>query len=173
MVTKDDKIKQVEKLAEGIKESRVVVFADYSGVSVSEMNDLRSKLSEIGAHLKVAKNTLIKLAAEGAKLPMEEVTGPTAVLLSMGADPIESVKVIVEAFKERGKVKFGVFEEKLYDASGIGQLALIPDHDQLRGRLASSLAAPIYRFVYSLLGNQRSLVRVLRVITDAKGVKDR
>lgn len=171
MENKEEKIKQVEKLAEGLKGSQAVVFSDYAGLSVAEMSELRKKLGELGAVFKVIKNTLIKLAAEKAGVPFEELAGPTAVLLSQEADPIECVKAVVSIFKEAGKgeVKFGIFEGSLLDVAGISELAFLPSKAALQGRLVGMLISPIFRFVTVLQGTQRSFVSVLDQIGKSKG----
>jgi len=163
------KIQQVEKLAEGFKESQAIVFSDYSGLSVLEMTDLRKKLSQLGAELKVVKNTLIRLAAEKTKLPFFELAGPTAVLLSKKADPIESIKTLVSAFKEKGIVKLGVFEGDLLATEGVLELAHLPARAVLEGRLVTVLVSPITKFALILKGTQRSLVTVLTEVGRVRG----
>lgn len=177
---KAEKVQQVEKLTEGIKESQAVLFADYSGLSVSEMTGLRKKLSQLGAELKVVKNTLIKLAAEKVKLSLEDLpagkvglSGPTVVLLSREADPIESIKTLVSAFKEKGTVKFGFLEGKILDAARVLELARLPSRTVLEGRLVRSLNSPLTKFAYILKEIQRSLVAVLVEVSKAKGGEDR
>lgn len=175
---KAEKIQTVEKLTEGLKESQAVLFADYSGLSVVEMTALRKKLSQLGAELKVVKNTLIKLAAGKAKLPLEDLpaesaglSGPTAVLFSREADPIESFKAVVTAFKEKGEVKFGVFEGDLLDAAKVLELARLPTKAVLEARLVGALSSPIMKFVLTLKESQRSLVAVLRATAEARSKK--
>lgn len=166
---KEKKVQQVEKLAEGLKESRAIVFADYSGLSVAEMTALRGKLSQLGAELKVAKNTLIKLAAEKVKFPLEELTGPTAVLFSREADPIESIKAIVPSLREAGKVKFAVLEGSLLDASKVLELARLPARAVLESRLVGALGFPVAKFTRTLKETQRSFVAVLSEVSKTKG----
>jgi len=190
------KIQQVEKLAEGFKESQAIIFSDYSGLSVLEMTDLRKRLSQLaatggpsprgeagrhgrGAELKVVKNTLIKLAAQKSKLSLADLTGPTAVLLSKKADPIESIKTLVSAFKEKGTVKFGVFSSQGRSASGrewdllategVLELAHLPARAVLEGRLVTVLVSPITKFALILKGTQRSLVTVLTEVGRVRG----
>jgi large subunit ribosomal protein L10 len=81
-MTTEDKKKQVERIAETAGASEAVVMSDYSGLTVSEVNELRGKLAEIGADLKVVKNTLLGIALEEAGLENGELSGPTATLFS-------------------------------------------------------------------------------------------
>lgn len=179
MPKKEKKIQQVEQLAEGLKESQAVVFADYSGLSVAEMTNLRKKLSQLaakgeprqgrGAELRVVKNTLIKLAAEKAKLSLDNLIGPTAVLLSKKADPIESIKTVVLAFREKGAVKFGIFEGALLDAPKVLELARLPARKVLESRLVGALNSPVAKLILTLKGTQQSLVTVLTEVSKTRG----
>jgi large subunit ribosomal protein L10 len=171
MVTKEQKAKQIEDLAKGFEESGAVVFTDYSGLSVGEISDLRKKLAGMAAEFAVVKNTLIRLASEKTKFPAVNLSGPTAVLLSRGGDPIKCIKAIVSLIKEKGKgeVKVGIFEGVLKDAAEISELALIPSKAVLHGRLVGLLNAPVSRFVNVMYGGQRGLVSVLGQIVTAKG----
>lgn len=168
---KEEKVRQVEELAQGAAGSGAVVFADYSGLTVTEMSELRKKLSEIGANFLVVKNTLIGLALKKAGLDSESLEGPTAVLLTLSADPIESIKILVSYLKEKakGEVKFGFFEKSLMVAAGIADLALIPGKAVLQARLVSQLSAPIYKLAYVLSAQQQKLVMVLDAISKSKG----
>jgi len=178
---KEQKVQQIEELSQGLKESEAVVFTDYSGLSVREISEFRKKLAEKGAAFKVVKNTLTKLAAEKVGLPFEELAGPTAVLLSCVADPIESIKALVSFLKEKGKgaVKFGIFtarggpasgkEARLLSAAEVSELATIPSRVVLERRLVGALSAPLSRLVSVLQGNQRSLVLVLSELAKSRG----
>ena len=186
VIAKAEKVQRVEKLAEGLKESQAVIFADYSGLSVAEMIDLRKRLSQLGAEFRVAKNTLIRLAAEKVKLPFEEkLSGPTAVLFSRGADPLQAVKAVVMFFHQKGKgrVKFGVFSAKggpasgrewdLLDAARVLELARIPARAVLESCLVWVLNTPIQKLAFVLRGNQQDLVSVLSKIAKDKGGENR
>ncbi len=171
MSTKADKVQQVEELSGGLKESRAVVFTDYTGLSVREVSELRKKLRELSAEFKVIKNTLISLAADKAQLPAADLGGPTAVLLSRKGDPIECIKAVVSFLKGKGKgtIKSGIFEGALKSAADVSELALIPSKAVLEGRLVGMLNAPISRFVNVMCGNQRSLVSVLSEVAKRRG----
>jgi large subunit ribosomal protein L10 len=148
---------------------------------VAGVSELRKKLAKLGAGFRVAKNTLLKLAAEKMALPFEELSGPTAVLLSGEGDPIECVKALVSLFKEqdKGEIKFGVFsarggsalvrEGSLLSAVEVLELARIPSRAVLEGRLVGLLSAPLSQFAVVLQGPQRGLVSVLDQISKGKG----
>lgn len=179
------KIKQVEELAEKAAQSGAVVFADYSGLTVTEMSELRKKLAGIGADLRVVKNTLLRLALEkvglSAKGGEEKLEGPTAALFSGRADPLESIKTLVLFLKEKGKgaVKFGFWTAKGGPASGgekarieiarISELAMIPSKSVLQARFVSQLKSPIFKLAYILSSPQQKLVLVLDRFLKSKG----
>lgn len=169
MTTKEDKARQVDDLSQSLGGSQAVVFADHSGFSVSEMNNLRKKLSELGADFRVVKNALIRLTAKKAQLPLSDFAGPTAVLFSKDADPIESIKAVVSSFGEKGAVKRGIFEGSILDASQVLELAHLPPRNILEAHLVSTLGLPVLRLALALKGNQRDLVSVLSEIGRSKG----
>ncbi|GMR18893.1 MAG: 50S ribosomal protein L10 [Patescibacteria group bacterium] len=171
MVTKE-KAKQVENLIDEIARSEAVVFSDYAGFTVTEMTELRRKLSELGAVLQVTKNSLLKLALEKGGLPLpRELTGPTATLFSGEADPIESIKTLASFIKEKGKgeVKSGFFEKAFVAAEEVGALASLPGKKVLQAQLVNRLAAPIYNLAYVLGNGPQKLVSVLDQITKQRG----
>lgn len=189
---KEEKVQKVEELAGEAEESGAVVFADYRGLTVSEMAELRKKLSEIGADLKVVKNTLVKFALEKAKLPLSgqltgrpgraspqakfdavdsPLAGPTAVLFSKTADPIESIKTLVNFLKakEKGEVKAGFWEKSTISVAQILDIAALPGKQVLQARLVSQLASPIYKLAYIFSSQRTKLVMALSQIAKAKG----
>lgn len=171
MVT-EEKTKQVENLAQEIANSETIVFSDYAGLTVTEMTELRRKLSELGADFKVVKNTLLRRALEKEGLSLSDgLTGPTVALFSGESDPIESVKVLVTYLKDkgRGEVKSGFFEKVFIAASELKTLASLPGIAALQARLVVQLSAPIRKFAYLLSGNQQKLVSVLDRIATARG----
>jgi len=170
----EDKKEQVEKITEELAASNAVVLADYSGLTVAEVNELRTKLSELGAGFRVVKNTLLRIAFEQAGLKDGELAGPTAVLTSGQADPIESVKALAAALKEKGKgeVKFGFFEKAFLDAGRVMEIASLPGEQALRTQLVYQLFSPVARFANALSHGQRSLVSVLDQIGKARGGVD-
>lgn len=168
----EEKIKQVEELAQRAAESRAVVFSDYSGLTVAEVTELRKRLSKIGADFRVVKNTLLKRALEKANLKsVEELMGPIAVMFSRSADPIESIKILVAFLKERakGEIKAGFFEEVGMAAAELLPLATLPSRAVLQARLVAQLISPVYGLAYTLSSNQRRLVQVLNQILKVKG----
>jgi len=167
----EEKKKQVEKLKEILGSSDAVVMADYSGLTVSEVNELRGKLAEIGADFKVVKNTLLRIALDNVGLKDGRLEGPTAALFSQGADPFDSIRTLVSFLKEKGKgeVRFGFFEKSFIEASKVKDLASIPGKDILQANFVSQLSSPLYRFVNVLGGGPQRLASVLNQIARSGG----
>ncbi|MEX1068564.1 MAG: 50S ribosomal protein L10 [Patescibacteria group bacterium] len=168
---KEEKVQQVEELAKEATESGAVVFSDYSGLTVTEMSELRKRLSALGADLRVVKNTLLNLAMEKANFQIEGLEGPTAALFSRSADPIESIKILVSYLKEKakGEVKFGFFEKAKTAAEGILELAALPGKAVLQAQLVSRLSSPIYKLAYVLSAQHQKIVMVLDQISKTRG----
>jgi large subunit ribosomal protein L10 len=168
---KEEKVNQIEELAKEAAESGAVVFSDYSGLTVTEMSELRKKLAELGADLRVVKNTLLGLALKKADLGDKKLEGPTAALFSRSADPIESIKTLTMFLKEKGKgaLKFGFFEKALVELDRLVELAAILPKPVLQARLVSQLKSPIFKLAYVLSAQQQKLVTVLSQISKTKG----
>ncbi len=122
----------------------VIVVAHYSGLSVSEMTDLRNRAREAGAQVKVAKNRLAKLALEGTEVSgiAELFTGPTCIAYS--DDPVAAPKAAVNFAKDNEKLIIlgGTMGTMALDPEGVKTLASLPSLDELRGTLVGLLQAP-------------------------------
>ena len=170
-MVQEEKKQQVESLSQEMASSEAVILADYSGLSVSQVQSLRNKLSELGASFKVIKNTLIGLSFKEAGLKDGELEGPTAILLSQGADHMEAIKSLVTTLKESGKgaIKFGFFEKSYLGQMQVMELASLPGKKVLQAKLVSQLSSPVWRFANALSYSSRSLVMVLNGIAKSKG----
>ena len=154
-------IKIVKELNEKLNQAKSVVLADYKGLNVSQMTELRQKIKEVGGELKVIKNTLLQLGFE----KLEELTGPTAILFSYN-DEIAPIKALYEFFEKNDlpKIKIGFFDKELIEKDRIIALAQLPSQAQLHGRLIGVLNSPIYGLIYVLRGNLASLINILKAI---------
>lgn len=162
---KADKERVVAELVEQLRQTETLVVADYRGLSVSELNDLRTKLLEHGARFSVVKNTLTRRAAEaaGATDLLALLEGPTAIaFLETGGDPIAVAKALNDAAKtEILSVRGGVLEGSPISADDLKRLASLPPADTLRAQLAGAVAAPLTTVVGLFNAPLRDLVGVL------------
>lgn len=157
------KVKIVKSLKEEFANASAYVFADYRGLKVSSITGLRSSLRKLGATFTVAKNTLIGKATD------IKIEGPTAILFAKDK-PLDAVKALVEFSKTNTslKIKGGTFEGKAFSAEEILQLAALPAHEVLIGKIVGGIKSPLYSLANVLSGNQRKLVFVLSGIANKK-----
>lgn len=155
----------VELLKEKFDRSKSVVFADYRGLTMATLSELRKKLREQEAELSVTKNSLIHLAE-----PKVSLDGPTATLFSYD-DEISPIKTLVKTLKDSGlgKVKAGILGDDLLDEYQVISLSNLPTKDELRGKTVGVLVAPLQGMVGVLQANLRNLVYALSEIQKMRG----
>ncbi len=155
----------VEEIAERLSRCAIVIATDYRGLSVAEINLLRTRLRERQVEYRVVKNSLAHLAAEKTgKQPLDEfLEGPTA--LAFGYDNItEAAKVVVEYIRsERNalSVKGGLMDGQSLSADQVVALATLPPKEQLVAQVLQSMKSPMYALHHVLSSQLRSLVTVL------------
>lgn len=153
----------VSSLRTMLEDSAVIVVTHYTGMTVAEMTDLRSKMRQAGAGFKVTKNRLTRLALEGTKFDNlgDLFTGPTAIAFSK--DPVAPAKVAVNFAKSNAKLVVlggGIGSQKL-DAAGVGSLATLPSLDETRARLVGLISTPATRIAGVLQAPAGQLARVM------------
>jgi len=163
---KRDKERIVAELADRLRSAQSLIVTDYRGLSVKEIDDLRTKLLEHGVRYTVVKNTLTRLAAEQAEAKdlLELLDGPTAIaFLESDADPAAAAKVLNE-IAGAGKIlviRGGVLEGKTITEADVKNLASLPPMDVLRAQLVGALAAPMATIVGLFAAPLRDLVGVV------------
>lgn len=147
------KKEEVSKLAEQMKEAKLILLTDYRGINVSDVTGLRTELRNIGAEYKVIKNNITKraLAECGLEGLDEQLEGPTAVIMT-NEDYLEPTKVIYNFTKSNDyyKIKGGVVEGKVMTAEEIITLAKLPSRQELLSMLAGGLLANISKLAIAL-----------------------
>ncbi|MDT8317674.1 MAG: 50S ribosomal protein L10 [bacterium] len=168
---REQKQQEIDSLKDSFVKSESVILADYCGLTVSEMQDVRTKLRDASVELRVAKNTLAKRAIKDtdSESLSDVFTGPTAIAFSY-ADPVAGAKVLSELVEryEALELKGGVLGNKLLSIADILALSKLPTKEILLSQLLSVMNGPMTGFVRVLSGNQRSLVQVLSAIKDTK-----
>ncbi|GBE43031.1 MAG TPA: 50S ribosomal protein L10 [Rhizobiales bacterium] len=159
---KAQKRELVTALNEVFSNTGVIVVAHYSGLSVSEMTEFRSRARDAGARVKVAKNRLVKLALEGTEVSgiAELFTGPTCITYS--DDPVAAPKAAVNFAKENEKLVIlgGTMGAMALDADGVKSLASLPSLDELRGKLVGLVQAPAGKIARVMNAPAGKLARV-------------
>ncbi len=168
MQTKAQKEELVKEISERLAKTKAAVFADYTGLSVAKITDLRRKLKAQNSELKVAKKTLIDLAFKKAgfdNVGSKKMTGQVAVAFGY-QDEVAPAKTLYEFDKkgEQLKILGGILENKFIDALSVLNLAKLPSRQELLAKLVGSVAAPLSGLVNVLQGNLRGLVQVLSQI---------
>jgi len=161
-VQRTEKEQLVASMRGTFEEAGVVVVTHYSGLTVDEITDLRTKMRAAGAGLKVTKNRLTRLALEGTKFDgiSDLFKGPTAI--AYADDPVAAAKVAVDFAKGNEKliVLGGALPERPLDASGVKALASMPSLDESRAKLVGLLQAPAGKIASVLQAPAGQLARV-------------
>ena len=151
---RDEKVAVVEEIAAQIQSSEAVYAVDYRGLSVTQAADLRTRLREAGARMRVVKNTLTLLAADKAGAePLKDVVaeGPTA-LTFVDGDPALAAKAL-DTFARQARVldfKGGVLGDAALTADQIRNIARLPAREQLNAQFAGVVASPLTGLVRGL-----------------------
>ena len=152
----------VGTLNDVFKTSGVVVVAHYAGLTVADMQKLRSQMKQAGASVKVAKNRLAKIALEGTDAATISglLKGPT--LLAYSTDPVSAPKVAVEFAKANDKLVIlgGAMGATSLNANAVKALATLPSLDELRGTLIGLLQAPATKIAQLSTAPAAKLARV-------------
>jgi len=169
MLTKQQKQELIEELTDKLKRQKSLIFTDFRGLKMGEMQELRKNLKEAEIDYKVAKKTLIKLAIEKAKKEIDTNQFESSVALAFGyKDPIMPAKILDKFTKKHKSLKIlgGLMDNKFLTIEEVKELARIPSKNELLARLVSGLKSPISGFVNVLQGNIRNLIGVLSAISN-------
>jgi len=151
-------------------DSETAIVMHYRGLTVEQMNQLRTDIRQAGSSLQVVKNTLARRAAEGTDFAVTShlFTGPTAI--AYGSDPVSLAKAVSDFAKKNEKLVIlgGVLDANCISASEITALASLPSKDVLLAKLLGSLQSPISSFVRTLAEVPASFVRTLAAVRDQK-----
>lgn len=167
----EDKRAIVEDVAKVASSAYSAIAAEYRGMSVSSMTDLRKKARESNVYLRVVRNTLARRAVEGTDFAcMQDVmVGPILLAFSM-KEPGAAARVIKDFAKQNDKlvVKAVSISGRLLPASEIETLAKMPTYEQGISMLMSVMKAPISKFVRTLAEPTAKFVRTVAAVRDQK-----
>ena len=161
----------VAEVAEVANKALAAVAAEYRGLTVEEMTQLRAKAREDGVFLKVAKNTLVHRAVEGTEYECMQgsLTGPLLFAFSM-EDPGAAARLVKDYSKDHEHLiaKLVAVGGELYDASELERLSSLPTYDQGIAMLMGVMKAPIEKFVRTLAEPHTKMVRTVAAVRDVK-----
>ena len=162
---KKDKEQVVAQLAERLRASETLILADYRGLSVTELDDVRTKLLEHGARFSVVKNTLTKRAAEDAGLEtlVALLDGPTAIAFVGDGDMAAVAKTLNDTARRTRilEIKGGILQGAPMDAAQVVELASLPPTDVLRGQVLGAIVGPLNEIVGLFAAPLQNLVGLL------------
>ncbi|MBV1912170.1 MAG: 50S ribosomal protein L10 [Cycloclasticus sp.] len=157
----------VAEVAEVAANAFSVVAAEYRGLTVVEMTELREKARASGVYLRVVKNTLVSKAVENTEFEciQDALAGPLVIAFSM-EDPGCAARLVKDFSKDHKKLetKFVSVSGQLLEASELERLSKLPTKDQAISMLMSVMKAPVEKFVRTLAEPHAQLVRVVDAV---------
>jgi large subunit ribosomal protein L10 len=146
---KVQKEKLVEELTAQLREAQTLVVADYRGLSMSEIDDLRTEILKHGARFRVVKNTLTRRAAEAAGQDglLALLEGPTAIaFLESDGDPVAVAKALADAARTTRilTIRGGLLDGRPMSEEDVSNLAKLPPAEILRGQVLGAILAPLH-----------------------------
>jgi len=167
----DGKKAIVAEVAEVAKSATSVIAAQYSGLTVSQLTELRKKARESGVYMKVVRNTLARRAFEGTQFACMDsaLIGPLVLAFSKD-EPGSAARVFKDYIKkwEKLEVKALSIDGKLLPSTDLNRLANLPTRNEAIAQLMSVMLAPISKFVRTLAEPHAKLVRTIAAIRDQK-----
>lgn len=168
---KEDKTKAVEELKEKFSRSKSFFLTDFTGLNVEEITGLRKDFRSKKIEYRVAKNTLIELAAKDLSLDQvkEHLQGPTGIAFGYD-DPVTPAKVLYEVNKKLSKPKIKIFwvEGKFFKGNEIEKLAKLPPKELLYAQIIACLDSPVRNLIGTLDAVLREFVGTVDALAKAK-----
>ena len=171
-MNREEKAAIIGDLNKSFNKAKFAVVADYRGLKVSQLQQIRIELRKCNAEIKIAKNTLLKLAVTdtGNSCLADDFAGTTAIIMSY-ADPVAPAKVIAKFAAENDKfvIRTASLEGEKISKDGVVALSKLPSREVLLGQLLSVMNAVPTGLVRVLSGVPRTFLYALRAIEDQKG----
>jgi large subunit ribosomal protein L10 len=165
-VHKSEKERVVGELTERLKTSETLIVADYRGLTMTDIDDLRGKLLEHGARFSVVKNTLGRIAAKesGNEALLALLEGPTAIaFLEADGDMVAVAKALADSARTTRilTIRGGVLQGKVISGDDVGELAKLPPVDVLRGQVLGAIVAPLTTLIGLVTAPLQNLVGLI------------
>jgi len=166
----EEKKAVVAEISEQIAQAQTVVVAEYRGLGVTDMTQLRVKARSSGVYFRILKNTLARRAVQDTPFSglADQLVGPLAYGISR--DPVAAAKVLHEFAKGNDKfvIKAGAMPNFVMSAKDVSNLAAMPSREELLAKLLGTMQAPIAQFVRTLNEVPTKFVRGLAAVRDQK-----
>ena len=170
MMKKEAKKIYIEQMKKNFSSNESVMIAQYQGLNVNELDELRKELREKGILFKITKNRITRSAIKDT--PVHELekyfTGPTAAAIS--SDPISTAKILTKFSKSNDKLKIiaGFMDGKVLDEKEVSVIATLPSLEEARAKIVGILATPAQKLVSILLAPGSKIANLAR----AKSLKN-
>jgi large subunit ribosomal protein L10 len=159
MMTKEQKKVYIDEMSKQFENSKAVMVTHYQGLTMPQIDELRSKMREHGIIFKITKNRITKLALEKTRCKdlANLFTGPTAV--AFGEDAIISARILSKFAKDNENLKLigGIMENEVLDQEGVQNVATLPTLDEARANIVGILNAPASKLVSILLARSEKM----------------
>jgi large subunit ribosomal protein L10 len=160
----------VSEVAAKLAKAQALIVAEYRGLNVERVTQLRSKARKSGLYLRVLKNTLARRAVQGTPFEKisDQLTGP--LMYGIAQDPVAGAKVLSEFARDHEQfvIKAGAMPNTVMSAKDIKALALLPSREELLARLLGTMQAPIATLVRTLNEVPTKFVRALAALKDQR-----
>ena len=160
MMSKAAKKNYIEEMKKSFTSNESVMIAQYQGLNVNELDELRKALRDKGILFKITKNRITKIAIK--ETPVKDLekyfTGPTAAAIS--SDPISTAKILTKFAKSHNKLKIvaGFMDGKVLDQKEVAIIATLPSLEEARAKIVGILASPAQKLVSILLAPAQKLL---------------
>src|SRR5437660_7408922 len=160
---REQKEQVVDELTQRLKAAETLLVADYRGLTMTQIDALRTRLLESGARFTVVKNTLTRRAAEaaGTEALLALLDGPSAIaFLETDGDMLAAAKALADSARETNvlEIRGGIMQGRAVTAAEVETLAKLPPVDVLRGQVLGAIVAPLTTFVGLLNAPLQNLV---------------
>jgi large subunit ribosomal protein L10 len=166
----DEKKAVVAEVSAQVANAQAIILAEYRGLGVGHMTQLRAKARQSGIYFRVLKNSLARRAVSDTPFSAlsEHMVGPLA--YGIGSDPVAAAKVLHEFSKGNDKlvIKAGAMANHVISSSEIASLASLPSREELLAKLLGTMQAPVANFVRTLNEVPARFVRGLAAVRDQK-----
>lgn len=173
--TRIEKEKIVKETIDKLNKAKSLIFANYTGLKVNEVRELKQEAKKQDVEFSVIKNSLFKLALKDSELKdvkLEELSGPKAVAYGY-SDEVAPAKILHQFAKKHKMMQLlgGILDKAILSSKEVINLAKLPSKEEMLAKTVATINAPISGFVNVLAGNLRNLINVLNAVKDKKPAK--
>lgn len=167
-LNREEKAAVIEEVSAQVAQAGSIVLAEYRGLTVEKITQLRKQARESGVYLRVLKNTLVRRAVKDTPYEKlaDQMVGP--LMYGISTDPVAPAKLIASFAKANDQlvVKGGAMPNVVMDVAGVQALATMPSREELLAKLLGTMQAPVATFVRTLNEVPTKFVRGLAAVRD-------